>query len=81
VRFAAPGYSLGMPALEEKVKDIAHAVEHPLETAKALEHEAEEGRSARTPLIALTGVTLVLLVIFAFMLAITMTLYFVFGAT
>jgi hypothetical protein len=65
--------------LQEKAKDIAHALEHPVETAKALEHEAEEGRSARTPAIALTGVTLVLLVILALMLAITMTLYFVYG--
>jgi hypothetical protein len=48
-------------------------------TAKELEHEAEEGRSARTPLIALTGVTLVLSAILAIMLAITMTLYFVYG--
>jgi hypothetical protein len=68
-----------MPDIQEKAKDIAHAVEHPIETAKALEHEAEEGRSARTPLIALTGVTLVLSVILAIMLAITMTLYFVYG--
>jgi hypothetical protein len=42
----------------EKAKDVVHAVEHPVETAKALEREAERGRSARTPLIALTGVTL-----------------------
>ena len=27
----------------EKAKDLAHAVEHPVETAKALEHEAAEG--------------------------------------
>src|SRR6266545_7281 len=72
------GYWSRMPVLHEKAKDIAHAVEHPIETAKALEHEAAEGRSARTPVIALTGVTLVLLVILAIMLAITMTLYFVY---
>jgi len=65
-----------VPDAKEKTKGIAHALEHPVETAKALEHEAEEGRSARTPAIALTGVTLVLFVILAFMLAITMTLYF-----
>lgn len=70
-----------MTVLHEKAKDIAHAVEHPIETAKALEHEAAEGRSARTPAIALTGVTLVLLVILAIMLAITMTLYFVYRGT
>ena len=68
-----------MPDLQEKARDIAHALEHPIETAKALEHEAEEGQSARTPLIAVTGVTLVLAAILAIMLAITMTLYFVSG--
>jgi len=70
-----------MLVLQEKAKDIVHALEHPIETAKELEHEAEEGRSARTPLIALTGVTLVLAVILAIMLAITMTLYFVYGGS
>jgi hypothetical protein len=70
------GYFRDVADVKEKAKDIAHALEHPVETAKALEHEAEEGRSARTPAIAVTGVTLVLFVIFALMLAITMTLYF-----
>ena len=68
-----------MAELPEKAKDVVQAVEHPIETAKALEQEAEEGASARTPLIALTGVTLALSVILAVMLAITMTLYFVYG--
>jgi hypothetical protein len=63
----------------EKAKDVVHAVEHPLETAKELEREAEQGWSARTPLIALTGVTLFVSVIFAILLAIGMTLYFVYG--
>ena len=62
-----------------KAKDVVHAVEHPVETAKALEHEAEEGRSPRTPLIVLSGVTLFLGVIFAILLAIALTLYFVYG--
>ena len=63
----------------EKAKDVVHAVEHPVETAKALEREAEQGQSARTPLIALTGVTLFVTVIFVILLAIGMTLYFVYG--
>jgi hypothetical protein len=63
----------------EKAKDVVHAVEHPVETAKALEREAEEGRSPRTPLIALTGITLILAVIFAILLAVALTLYFVYG--
>jgi hypothetical protein len=63
----------------DKAKDVVHAVEHPVETAKALEHEAAEGKSARTPLIAVTGITLILAVIFVILLAITLTLYFVYG--
>ena len=68
-----------MTHLQEKAKDIVHSVEHPVEAAKALEREAEVGRSARTPLIALTGVTLFVGVILVIMLAIVMTLYFVYG--
>ena len=63
----------------DKAKDVVHAVEHPVETAKALEREAEEGSSPRTPLIAITGITLFLSVIFVILLAIAMTLYFVYG--
>jgi hypothetical protein len=54
-------------------------VEHPIETAKALEHEAEEGASARTPAIVISGITLFLGVIFVILLAIALTLYFVYG--
>ena len=68
-----------MPDLQEKAKDIVHTVEHPVEVAKALEQEAEHGRSARTPLIALTGVTLAVGVVLVILLAIVMTLYFVYG--
>ena len=63
----------------EKAKDVVHAVEHPVETAKALEHEAAEGKSPRTPLIVVSGITLILAVIFVILLAITLTLYFVYG--
>jgi hypothetical protein len=63
----------------EKAKEVVHAVEHPVETAKALEHEAVEGESARTPLIAVTGITLVLGVIFAILVTIALVLYFAYG--
>ncbi len=63
----------------EKAKDVAHAMEHPVETAKELEREAEEGKSARTPLIALTGVTLFVGVIFAILVTIALVLYFAYG--
>jgi hypothetical protein len=68
-----------MTHLGEKAKDVIHAVEHPVETAKNLEHEAEEGSSARTPAIAVAGVALVVFAIFVVMLAIAMTAYFLEG--
>jgi len=63
----------------EKAKEVVHAVEHPVETAKALEHEAAEGISPRTPLIAITGLTLILGVIFAVLVTIALVLYFAYG--
>ena len=63
----------------DKAKHVLHDVEHPIEPAKALEHEAAEGESTRTPLIAITGITLFLGVIFVILLAIVLTLYFVYG--
>lgn len=63
----------------EKAKDVVHAVEHPVETAKELEREAEEGKSARTPLIALTGVTIFVGIIFAILVTIALVLYFAYG--
>jgi hypothetical protein len=68
-----------MAQLHEMAREIVHAVEHPVEVAKQLEQEAEEGDSARTPLIALVGVTLVAFVIFVIMLSIAMTLYYLNG--
>jgi hypothetical protein len=63
----------------DKAKDIAHSIEHPVETVKALEQEAAEGSSPRTPLIAVTGITLVLAVIFAILVTIALVLYFAYG--
>jgi hypothetical protein len=67
----------------DKAKDVVHAVEHavehPVETAKELEEEAAKGESARTPLIAIGGITIFLVVIFVILLAIAFTLYFVYG--
>jgi hypothetical protein len=40
-------------------------------------HEVERGASPRTPLIALTGVTLVVGIVVVVILAIALTLYFV----
>jgi hypothetical protein len=52
---------------------------HPVEKVKELEAEAERGRSPRTPLIALTGVTLVISVIFAVLVTVALILYFAYG--
>jgi hypothetical protein len=63
----------------DKLKHVAEDLEHPVETAKELAHEAEEGKSARTPAIAITGVALFVGVIVLISLAISLTLYFVYG--
>ena len=63
----------------EKVKDAATSAAHPVETAKDLAAEAERGRSPRTPLIAITGVTLVVGVLFALIVTVALVLYFVYG--
>ena len=63
----------------ERTKHLAESLEHPIETVKELEAEAERGRSARTPLIAITGVTLFVGVVVVIVLAIAMTVYFVYG--
>jgi hypothetical protein len=51
----------------------------PVEKTKELAAEAERGRSPRTPLLALTGVTLLLGVAFAILVTIALVLYFVYG--
>jgi hypothetical protein len=65
--------------MAHRTHDVLHAVEHPIETAKALEREADEGSSARTPAIVVAGVSIVLAAILIVMLAIAMTAYFVEG--
>jgi hypothetical protein len=51
----------------------------PVEKTKELAAEAERGRSPRTPIIAITGVTLAVGTIVAVVLALAITLYFVYG--
>jgi len=63
----------------DKAKEVVESLEHPIETVKELEKEAEEGASARTPLIAITGISLFVGVIVVIVLAIAMTVYFVYG--
>jgi hypothetical protein len=52
---------------------------HPVEKTKELAAEAERGRSPRTPLLALTGVTLFVSVLFAILVTIALVLYFAYG--
>jgi hypothetical protein len=52
---------------------------HPLDKTKELAAEVERGRSPRTPLLALTGVTLVLSIVFAVLVTVGLVLYFVYG--
>jgi hypothetical protein len=52
---------------------------HPVEKIKDLEAEAERGRSPRTPLIALTGVTVIIGIIFAVLVTVALVLYFAYG--
>jgi hypothetical protein len=64
-----------MPDPIEKTKDVAGAVAHPAETTKSLATEADRGRSARTPAIALTGVTIVIAALVAVVLLIAVLAY------
>ena len=52
---------------------------HPVEKLKELEAEAERGRSPRTPLLAITGITVVMGVIFAVLVTVALVLYFAYG--
>jgi t-SNARE complex subunit (syntaxin) len=62
------------PAMPESPKELAHDV---AEEVRHLEQEAEEGSSARTPLIVLSGITVVVGVIVVVVLAVAFTAYYV----
>jgi hypothetical protein len=51
----------------------------PVEKTKELAAEVDRGRSPRTPLLALTGITVVIAVAFAILVTIGLVLYFVYG--
>ena len=52
---------------------------HPVEKTKDLAAEADRGRSPRTPLLALTGVTVLVSIVFAVLVTVGLVLYFVYG--
>jgi cobalamin biosynthesis Mg chelatase CobN len=60
----------------EKVKDVASAAAHPAETAQELTAEAARGRSARTPAIAITGVSIVIGIVLALLLVVLFLIYY-----
>jgi hypothetical protein len=57
-RIGGGGYVYGMP---ESPKELLHDV---IDEVKSLEHEAEEGKTARTPLLVLGGISGVVTAIF-----------------
>ena len=59
--------------MTEPLKEIEHKVEEKVED---LAHEAEEGKSARTPAIVLSGITIVVAAIVATLLVIAFTAYY-----
>jgi hypothetical protein len=63
----------------EKAKEVADAAAHPVKTTKELAAEAERGRSPRTPVIAITGVTIVVGVVVVLLMTVSLVLYFVYG--
>ncbi|HET7743512.1 MAG TPA: hypothetical protein VFK76_02125 [Gaiellaceae bacterium] len=66
----------GELVLEEAREEIVRLVTHPVEEIKRLEHVAEEGDSAATPLIIAVGVTAVLAVVFLVVLTVIMLVYY-----
>ena len=64
------GYSIDMP---ESPKELLHDV---VEEVKSLEHEAEEGKTARTPALVLGGITAVVSVIFVVLVIVVFAAYY-----
>jgi hypothetical protein len=62
-----------LKGLEHKVEELEHKVEEKVED---LAHEAEEGESARTPLLVVSGVAIVVAVVVAILLVLAFTAYY-----
>jgi hypothetical protein len=60
--------------MTEPLKELEHRVEEKVED---LAHEAEEGASARTPLIVVSGVAIFVAVVVAILLVLAFTAYYV----
>ena len=81
LRRTRAGYPLLMTERRDEPHDLAHAVEHPLETAEQLIEDAvqtvDEGRSPWTPLIALSGVALIAGAAVVVLLVIAFLVYYI----
>jgi hypothetical protein len=60
----------------EKTKHVAHDTVHPIQSGKRLVAEANEGETARTPVLALTGVALVAGTAVALLMLAAMLVYY-----
>jgi hypothetical protein len=59
--------------MPESAHELVHEV---VEEVKKLEHEAEEGQTARTPFLILSGITVFVAVIVVILLVIAFTAYY-----
>jgi hypothetical protein len=59
--------------MTEPLKDLEHKVEDKVED---LTKEAEEGESARTPLLVLSGITIFVAIVVAIVLIVAFTAYY-----
>jgi len=59
--------------MSEPIKELEHKVE---EKVGELAHEAEEGKSARTPLLVVSGVAVFVAIVVAILLVIAFTAYY-----
>jgi hypothetical protein len=62
--------------LHEARDEVARLVTHPVTEIKRLEHVADEGESAATPLIVMVGLTLGLALVLAILLAVILIVYY-----
>jgi hypothetical protein len=62
--------------IEEAREEVARLVTHPLAEIKRLEHVADEGESAATPLVIAVGVTIFLAVVLAIVLTVILLVYY-----
>jgi hypothetical protein len=62
-----------LKGLEHKVGELEHKVE---EKVEELAHEAEEGETARTPFLVVSGVAIVVGAVVAILLVVAFTAYY-----